>query len=103
MTQHYELISRQEMNTAQGRITLTFTPIMANDYEKQRELFAQITEKAATISEVSIAEREFYEQLCPTAFDGLAGYWICDAKEFRNPYYGSEMLNCAKVIEIIDK
>ncbi|TFG73761.1 MAG: DUF3347 domain-containing protein, partial [Flavobacteriales bacterium] len=41
--------------------------------------------------------------LCPTAFDGLAGYWICDAKEFRNPYYGSEMLNCAKVIEIIDK
>ncbi len=91
------------MNTAQGRITLTFKAIMANDYEKQRELYGQITEKVATISEVSIAEREFCEQFCPKAFDGLAGHWICDAKAFRNPYYGSEMLNCAKVIEIIEK
>jgi hypothetical protein len=33
--------------------------------------------------------------------EGKNGYWISELKEIRNPYYGSEMLECGGMIKEI--
>jgi len=73
----------------------------ADDIGKQRELFSQLTEKVEPIFKVSIEGGEIYKQFCPMAFEGKGGYWISDASEIRNPYYGNKMLTCGKVTETI--
>ena len=30
-------------------------------------------------------------------------YWVSQESEIKNPYYGSSMLSCGKVIEKLDK
>ena len=71
------------------------------DIEKQRELFSQLTEKVEPIFKGSIEGGEIYKQFCPMAFEGKGGYWISDASEIRNPYFGDKMLTCGKVTETI--
>ena len=73
----------------------------AGDVEKQRELFSQLTEKVEPVFKGSIEGGEIYKQFCPMAFEGKGGYWISDASEIRNPYFGDKMLTCGKVTETI--
>ncbi len=73
------------------------------DIEKQRELFSQFTEKVEPLFKESISEGAIYKQFCPMAFEGKGGYWISNAEEIRNPYYGEKMLKCGKVTETIKK
>ena len=73
------------------------------DIEKQRELFSQFTEKVEPLLKESISEGAIYKQFCPMAFEGKGGYWISNAEEIRNPYYGDKMLKCGKITETIKK
>ncbi len=73
----------------------------AEDVEKQRELFSQLTEKVEPVFKGSIEGGVIYKQFCPMAFEGKGGYWISDASEIRNPYFGDKMLTCGKVTETI--
>ena len=73
------------------------------DIEKQRELFYQFTEKVEPLFKESISEGAIYKQFCPMAFEGKGGYWISNAEEIRNPYYGDKMLKCGKITETIKK
>ena len=73
------------------------------DIEKQRELFSQFTEKVEPLFKESISEGAIYKQFCPMAFEGKGGYWISNAEEIRNPYYGDKMLKCGKITETIKK
>lgn len=99
-------VAAEEMKAAVGE---SFTEIStladeiskAGDVEKQREQFSQLTEKVEPIFKGSIEGGEIYKQFCPMAFEGKGGYWISDASEIRNPYYGDKMLTCGKVTETI--
>lgn len=73
----------------------------AEDVEKQRKLFSEITQKVEPLFKGTIENGEMYKQFCPMAFEGKGGYWISDASEIRNPYYGDKMLTCGKVTETI--
>ncbi len=42
-----------------------------------------------------------YYDYCPMANGNTGAYWLSDAKEIRNPYFGNEMLSCGKVKETI--
>ena len=75
----------------------------AKDIEKQRELFSQFTEEVEPLFKESISEGAIYKQFCPMAFEGKGGYWISNAEEIRNPYYGDKMLKCGKITETIKK
>jgi hypothetical protein len=33
--------------------------------------------------------------------EGKDGYWISETKDVKNPYYGSEMLTCGRMVEAI--
>ncbi|EKF53808.1 hypothetical protein I215_15663, partial [Galbibacter marinus] len=40
-------------------------------------------------------ENTLYQQFCPMYDGGSA--WLSLSKDIKNPYYGSQMLNCGKV------
>lgn len=71
------------------------------DLEKQRELFAALTEKSGPLFTDALADRTVYKQFCPMAFNNRGGYWYSDVAEIRNPYYGDKMLKCGKVVKEI--
>lgn len=73
----------------------------AEDVEKQRELFSEISQKVEPLFKGTLESGEMYKQFCPMAFEGKGGYWISDASEIRNPYFGNKMLTCGKVTETI--
>ncbi len=75
---------------------------LTKDLKKQRDFFANLTvEVEKLIQNAEIKSGEIYKQFCPMAFDGEGGYWLSDSKEIRNPYYGSAMLKCGSVQEIL--
>lgn len=75
----------------------------AYNIEKQRELFSQLTTTLEPIIKESLSEGKVYKQFCPMAFNNEGGYWLSDASEIYNPYYGDKMLKCGKVTETIEK
>jgi len=75
----------------------------AQNIEKQRELFAQLTTTLEPIIKESLNGGTVYKQFCPMAFKNKGGYWLSDASEIYNPYFGDKMLRCGKVTETIEK
>ncbi len=75
----------------------------AYNIEKQRELFAQLTTALEPVIKESLNGGKVYKQFCPMAFNNEGGYWLSDASEIYNPYFGDKMLRCGKVTETIEK
>ncbi|MFX0555534.1 DUF3347 domain-containing protein [Maribacter sp. CXY002] len=82
--------------------SLSLAMMQADDMEKQRSLFSDLTEKVTPLLKETIEGGEIYKQYCPMAFEGKGGYWISDVAEIRNPYFGDKMLTCGKVMETIN-
>ena len=74
----------------------------AYNIEKQRELFSQLTTTLEPIIKESLRGGKVYKQFCPMAFNNEGGFWLSDASEIYNPYYGDKMLKCGKVTETIE-
>ena len=75
----------------------------AQNIEKQRELFAQLTTTLEPIIKKSLSAGTVYKQFCPMAFNNEGGYWLSTVSEIYNPYFGDRMLRCGKVTETIEK
>lgn len=74
------------------------------ELEVQREHFSAITNHIYALSKAFKANQEtLYYQYCPMAFKKNGGYWLSDAQEIRNPYYGEKMMNCGGVTEVLKK
>ncbi|WGK65347.1 DUF3347 domain-containing protein [Croceiramulus getboli] len=67
------------------------------DVNTQREAFSDLTAAMLTLVEANITEGTLYYQFCPMAFSGQGGYWLSNASEIRNPYFGDQMLSCGAV------
>jgi hypothetical protein len=65
--------------------------------EHQRERFAMLSKNMNDLIKMFGAKQKLYQDYCPMYNDGKGGIWISEIKEIRNPYYGSEMLNCGTI------
>ncbi|MDT0641946.1 DUF3347 domain-containing protein [Zunongwangia sp. F363] len=74
-----------------------------DDIEKQRELFAQFTEKAGPMFEDALSGGTIYKKFCPMAFNNKGAYWYADVKEISNPFFGDKMPKCGSVEKTISK
>jgi hypothetical protein len=71
----------------------------AKDIEKQRAVFSELSETLYTaVKSMKITGDAIYRQYCPMK----KAYWLSNSKEIRNPYYGSMMMSCGKVVETIN-
>ncbi len=68
------------------------------DLEKQRDAFSPFSEEVFQLAKkTSLSSAPVYRQYCPMK----KMYWLSAETTIRNPYYGSMMLSCGKVVETI--
>lgn len=65
----------------------------------QRAAFANLSNDITDLVAVFGSNKKLYQDYCPMYNEGKNGYWISEMKEIRNPYYGSEMLECGGMIK----
>jgi uncharacterized protein (DUF885 family) len=68
------------------------------DIAHQREHFANFSANIFTLAKaVRLTTQPVYEQYCPMK----KSYWLSNESAIKNPYYGSSMLTCGKVVTTI--
>ncbi len=73
----------------------------SKDIKIQRASFDTLSESMYKLMKISKSETAVYYQHCPMANDGKGANWLSKEKVVKNPYYGSMMLSCGKVVETI--
>jgi hypothetical protein len=71
------------------------------DVQHQRDHFNTLSKNIYDLIKVSKQESPIYLQHCPMANDGKGADWLSKENTVKNPYYGSMMLSCGKVVETI--
>lgn len=71
------------------------------DAGHQRDHFMTLSKNMYALMKVSKTETPTYYQFCPMANDGKGANWLSKENAVKNPYYGSQMLTCGKVVETI--
>ena len=71
------------------------------DASHQRDYFMTLSKNMYALIKVSKIKTPTYYQFCPMANDGKGANWLSKENAVKNPYYGSQMLNCGKVVETI--
>jgi hypothetical protein len=68
----------------------------AGSLDKQRAAFNEVsTNLWKMVKSAGKIETPLYYQYCPMK----KAYWVSKEKDVKNPYYGSAMLTCGKVVE----
>jgi len=71
----------------------------SKDLKKQREAFANLsTNMYALASSLKSTSEPIYYQYCPMK----KAYWLSADQAIKNPYYGSAMLTCGKVVDTLN-
>lgn len=72
------------------------------DLKVQRKHFVTLSaDIIPLIKHTELQKGTVYIQHCPMANDGKGAYWLASESAVKNPYYGSEMLECGSVEEEI--
>jgi copper chaperone CopZ len=71
------------------------------DSKHQRDHFDTLSLNIYDLIKVSKQETPTYYQFCPMANNGKGANWLSKENVVKNPYYGSMMLSCGKVVETI--
>lgn len=69
------------------------------DSKRQREQFASLsTNMYALVKASKLSTQPMYYAFCPMK----KSYWLSSEASIKNPYFGSSMLTCGKVVETIN-
>lgn len=84
----------------EGNLNMALAEIMgSDDIEVQRTAFSALSDNLyKSIKAYGLGTVTAYYDFCPMAFNDQGGYWLSDAKEIRNPYFGDKMLTCGRVV-----
>lgn len=69
--------------------------------DQQRMYFAVLSKDITSLIATFGSNQKLYQDYCPMYNEGKSGYWISEFKVIKNPYYGSEMLECGGMIKEI--
>lgn len=88
------------MNYLQGMESSLQNIQSSTDIEAQRQAFTGVTENLyKSIKAYGLGGETAYYEYCPMAFNNQGAFWLSDAEEIRNPYFGDKMLTCGSVTE----
>jgi len=70
----------------------------SKDLKKQREYFSDLSENMFALAKAQkLSSDLIYKAYCPMA----KASWLSSSSAIKNPYYGSSMLTCGKVVETL--
>lgn len=84
-----------------GGIESSLIEILASqDIEAQRKAFSSLSDNLyKSIKAFGLGGKNAFYEFCPMAFNNEGAYWISEAEQIRNPYFGDKMLTCGQVKE----
>jgi hypothetical protein len=90
---------REVFESLQKKLVFDATHISeSKDIEHQREHFASFSLNMFELAKATkLTDQPVYEQYCPMKNN----YWLSNETDIKNPYYGSMMLTCGRVVETI--
>lgn len=93
----YEAIKKEDKFTHQSELLkVTEKLSKVSDIEKQRAVLNDVSTLMWKLVKVSDkVNQSVYYQYCPMK----KAYWLSYEKDIKNPYYGSSMLTCGKIVE----
>ena len=68
----------------------------------QRNHFKDLSFQFTKLIEVFGVNEKVYLQYCPMADDDKGAYWLSGERQVLNPYFGTAMLTCGEVKQIIE-
>jgi copper chaperone CopZ len=71
------------------------------DIKKQRTVFMSLSKNMYDLIKVAKYETPVFYQFCPMANGGKGANWLSKDNAIKNPYYGSQMMSCGKIVETI--
>ncbi|MHC4985569.1 MAG: DUF3347 domain-containing protein, partial [Planctomycetota bacterium] len=83
--------------------TILFEAGKASDIEALRYQFSLLSEQMMAVANRfgRMPEATLFELKCPMAFNNRGATWVQDDPAVRNPYFGSAMLECGSVVNVI--
>lgn len=92
----YKVISEGNINTLLKDATAISE---SKDLKEQRTHFANLSANMFAVAKVvKLSDKPVYEAYCPMK----KVYWLSNDKVIKNPYFGSAMPTCGKVVDTID-
>lgn len=89
----YKVISEGNVNILLKDATVISE---SKDISEQRKVFENLSKNMTELAKViDLSVNTIYQMYCPMK----DAYWLSGEKEIKNPYYGSSMLTCGKVVE----
>jgi hypothetical protein len=64
---------------------------------EQRAYFFTLSKEMVALMDGHLRSGTVYRQYCPMAFNNTGAFWLSDAEDILNPYFGDAMLKCGKV------
>jgi len=76
--------------------------LKTEDIKIQRTQFIRLSSNMIKAVQIFGINKEIYNQFCPMANQDKGANWLSFQKEIKNPYFGSSMLTCGNIEEIIE-
>jgi hypothetical protein len=71
--------------------------IIKSPIDHQREHFESLSTDINDLVLLLGTDKVIYQDYCPMASNNKGAAWLSEVKEIKNPYFGSEMLNCGSI------
>lgn len=76
----------------------------ASNENEEREAFAQISDKLIeAVKAFGSGDQSLFQYHCPMAFEGRGADWLQVSQKIENPYFGSAMSRCGRLVETISR
>jgi Cu(I)/Ag(I) efflux system membrane fusion protein len=99
-----EADAHQHWMKVEKEMRLTASAIAASDdIKEQRSHFKGLSTAITSAVQMYGIGQVVYNQFCPMADDNKGAYWLSNDKNVLNPYFGSSMLACGSVKQIIEE
>ncbi len=94
-------VAHNDWMTYSGGLDAALKEIQSSDdVEAQRTSFSNLSDNLyKSIKAYGLSGSTVFYEFCPMAFNNQGAYWLSDASEIRNPYFGEKMLKCGSVEE----
>lgn len=94
-------VAHNDWMTYSGDLVTALKEIQSSDdIEVQRTSFSKLSDNLyKSIKAYGLGGATAFYEFCPMAFDNQGAYWLSEATEIRNPYFGEKMLKCGSVKE----
>ncbi len=96
--------SHQHWMIAEKQMRMSAAAIeVSDDIKAQRNHFKELSTAITSAVQMYGIGQVVYNQFCPMADDNKGAYWLSNDKNVLNPYFGSAMIACGSVKQIIEE